>query len=234
MFKDKARFTTMLLLFCLLLGYTARADDDDDDDDDGGQIRTSKPFETTIGAVGPVGPQGAQGKLGDQGPQGKIGPGGAQGPQGKQGSPGIGFPGPQGPHADFKGEFMLGDKRYCYESLSRVWVTTIKKATVVPAAANLLQQQQRFHTFQEEYNRERPHEALAMKYPAEVYIPSRRPYRGIGRMEYPLHDRTVTVTSCGRICMKAMKINLSRALAGQDVGIKEVNEKIWLVSLYAI
>ena len=107
---------------------------------------------------------------------------------------------------------------------------TLKKATVVPAAANLLQQQERFHAFQAEYNRERPHEALGMKCPAEVYLPSRRPYRGIGRMEYPLHDRTVTVTHCGRICMKAKKINFCRALAGQDVGIKEVSEKIWLVS----
>ena len=69
-----------------------------------------------------------------------------------------------------------------------------------------------------------------MKYPAEVYTPAPRPYRGIGRVEYPMHDRTVTVTSCGRICMKGKKINLSTVFAGQDVGIKEVKGKIWLVS----
>ena len=107
---------------------------------------------------------------------------------------------------------------------------TLKQATVAPAASNLLQQQERFNAFQTEYNRERPHEALAMKYPAEVYTSSTRPYRGIGCKEYPLHDRTVTVTSCGRICMKGKKINFSRALAGQNVGIREVNDKIWLVS----
>jgi len=107
---------------------------------------------------------------------------------------------------------------------------TLKKATVVPAANNLLQQQERFNAFQTEYNTERPHEALGMKFPAEVYTPAPRPYRGIGRVEYPMHDRTVTVTSCGRICMKGKKINLSTVFAGQDVGIKEVKEKIWLVS----
>ena len=45
-----------------------------------------------------------------------------------------------------------------------------------------------------------------------------------------MHDRTVTVTSCGRICMKGKKINFSTVFAGQDVGIKEVKEKLWLVS----
>ena len=43
-------------------------------------------------------------------------------------------------------------------------------------------------------------------------------------------DRTITVTRCGRICMGALKINLSQAFAGQKVGVKQVEEKIWLVS----
>jgi hypothetical protein len=30
--------------------------------------------------------------------------------------------------------------------------------------------------------------ALAMKVPAEVYAPSPRPYRGLGDVDYPLHD----------------------------------------------
>jgi putative transposase len=46
----------------------------------------------------------------------------------------------------------------------------------------------------------------------------------------PFHDRTITVTNCGRICLGGRKINLSHVFAGQNVGIKEVAEKIWLVS----
>jgi len=42
--------------------------------------------------------------------------------------------------------------------------------------------------------------------------------------------RTLMVTSCGRICIGRRKINLSRVFAGQKVGIKEVSEKIWLVT----
>ena len=38
------------------------------------------------------------------------------------------------------------------------------------------------------------------------------------------------VTSCGRICMHKKKINLSTVMAGQRVGIKEVDDGIWLVS----
>jgi putative transposase len=80
------------------------------------------------------------------------------------------------------------------------------------------------------YNHQRPHQALDMKYPAELYLPSPRPYRGLADPEYPFHDRTITVTQCGRICFGRRKINLSTVFAGQNVGIKEVSDRIWLVS----
>ncbi len=69
-----------------------------------------------------------------------------------------------------------------------------------------------------------------MKVPAEIYRPAARIYQGIGELDYPFHDRDVTVTSCGRICMHRKKINLSIVLAGQKLGIKEVDDGIWLVS----
>src|SRR6266853_606508 len=62
-----------------------------------------------------------------------------------------------------------------------------------------------------------------------VYKPSKRPYRDIGELSYPFHDRTALVT-CGRICIYKKKNNLSTSLAGQAVGIKEVDDGIWLVS----
>jgi len=75
-----------------------------------------------------------------------------------------------------------------------------------------------------------PHEALNMRYPAELYSPSPRPYNGLSGLEYPFRDRTITVTRCGTICMGPLKTNLSQAFAGQRVGAKQVEEKIWLVS----
>jgi putative transposase len=69
-----------------------------------------------------------------------------------------------------------------------------------------------------------------MRCPAELYRPSPRTYSGLPDIEYPFHDRTITVTRCGRICMGPLKINLSQAFAGQRVGVKQVEDKIWLVT----
>ena len=77
------------------------------------------------------------------------------------------------------------------------------------------------------YNRDRPHQALGMKYPAELYRPSPRVYRGLSELDYPFHDRTVTHRG---ICLGKRKINLSTVFAGQNVGVKEVSDKIWLVT----
>jgi transposase InsO family protein len=107
---------------------------------------------------------------------------------------------------------------------------TLKQETTRPPGANSLQQQDRFDAFLSEFNKERPHEALAMKCPAEFYSPSSRAYEGLPEVDYPFHDRDVLVTACGRICMHRKKINISTVLAGQKLGIKEVDEGIWLVS----
>src|SRR6266849_2653678 len=56
---------------------------------------------------------------------------------------------------------------------------TLKQETTKPAAANVLQQQARFDTFIERFNRERPHQALDMKVPADLYARSTRVYRGL-------------------------------------------------------
>jgi hypothetical protein len=107
---------------------------------------------------------------------------------------------------------------------------TLKKEATRPAGRNFLQQQSKFDRFQQCYNFERPHQALDMKYPAELYSASPRPYQGLSELTYPLHDRTVMVTNCGRICIGRRKVNLSQVFAGQNVGIKEISEKIWLVT----
>ena len=95
---------------------------------------------------------------------------------------------------------------------------------------NFLQQQAKFDDFVECYNHERLHQARNMQYPTELYHRSPRPYRGISELQYPFHDRTITITQCGRICVGRRKISLSTVFAGQNVGIKEVSDKIWLVS----
>jgi putative transposase len=107
---------------------------------------------------------------------------------------------------------------------------TLKKEATRPAAANVLQQQARFDAFIACYNQERPHQALGMKVPADLYARSPRVYHGLDELTYPFHDSTFTVTYCGRICFKGRKVNLSQVFAGQNVGVTQVGERIWLVT----
>lgn len=107
---------------------------------------------------------------------------------------------------------------------------TLKREATKPASPNFLQQQKRFDAFLTRYNDERPHHALDMRVPPDDYRPSPRPYRGLGELEYPLHDWTAIVTTCGRICYEERKVNLSTVFAGQKVGVAQVSEHIWLVS----
>jgi len=107
---------------------------------------------------------------------------------------------------------------------------TLKKEATKPASFNFLQQQERFETFVEVYNNERPHQALGGAYPGDLFTPSARVYEPPAEPDYPFHDRAVRVTRCGRICIGKRKINLSTVFAGQTLGIRQVDDQIWLVT----
>src|SRR5205809_947199 len=139
--------------------------------------------------------------------------------------------------ADYKGEFMLGIRReriapgqpHQNGRHERMHLTLKTEATK-PAESNVLQQQARFDAFVERYNQERPHQALGMQVPAAVYTRSPRVYRGLEELTYPYHDATITVTHCGRLCFRGRKVNLSQVFAGQNVGVTQVSERLWLVT----
>lgn len=52
-----------------------------------------------------------------------------------------------------------------------------------------------------EFNEERHHQALDMRSPAELYMPSVRAYDGLPQVDCHFHDRYALVTACRRICM---------------------------------
>jgi transposase InsO family protein len=108
---------------------------------------------------------------------------------------------------------------------------TLKQDTTRPAAANMLAQQERFDRFRTEFNRERPHEALGQLPPGRFYKPSDRRYPDtLAPLSYPLHDRSYLVRSKGMLRMRSQVLYLSAALAGERIGLREVDVGRWIVS----
>ena len=72
-----------------------------------------------------------------------------------------------------------------------------------------------------EFNEERPHEALGMRRTAEVYEKSPRRYEGTPEsLTYPDGYCQRKVQEGGAICIEGVRIRISRALAGWNVGLK--------------
>ena len=106
----------------------------------------------------------------------------------------------------------------------------LKAGTARPPAPSLRAQQRRFDRFCQEYNEERPHEALGDRVPAQYYTPSPRPCpRRLPPCEYPGHWEARRVQPNGCISWTPRPIFLSRALAGQTVALEEVDDGIWTV-----
>lgn len=117
---------------------------------------------------------------------------------------------------------------------------TLKAETTRPAGSNLLQQQERFDRFVDEYNRERPHEALGQRTPDALHTNSSRPFVDpLVTPTYPLHDATLRVSSCGHIRLpgasrRTPHVYLSTALAGELVGLREVDDNLALMTFLAM
>ncbi len=111
----------------------------------------------------------------------------------------------------------------------RVHLTRKQEATR-PAAFNFLQQQDRFERCTAACNHQRPRQGPGGACPSDVYTPSARVYEPPPEPENPDHDHSVRATRCGRLCIGQRKINLSQVFACQTVGIREIEDRIWLVS----
>lgn len=109
---------------------------------------------------------------------------------------------------------------------------TLKQDTTRPPAANSLAQQQRFDVFTKVFNQERPHEAIDMKTPSELYQVSKRKLpESLPIPDYPLHDRTLRVSNSGHLYLRSMgHAYLGSAFAQQQVGLREIEDGTWLVT----
>ncbi|MGF1530764.1 MAG: integrase core domain-containing protein [Puniceicoccaceae bacterium] len=97
----------------------------------------------------------------------------------------------------------------------------LKTEVTRPPSLNLAAQQKRFDRWRHEYNHERPHEALDMLRPAEIYRPSARRLGEKDKMRYPEGFEVKAVSGSGHISHRGSNFYLSEVYAGCRVGLFE-------------
>lgn len=117
----------------------------------------------------------------------------------------------------------------CHERMHR----TLGEATMDPPAHSMRQQQKRFDRFRQEYNHERPHEALGQQFPGAMYQCSSRPYPP--RTPQPEYGRRWVlrqVSPRGQVRWNGERLFLSHALAGKQIAFEPVAEGRWRLWYY--
>ena len=109
---------------------------------------------------------------------------------------------------------------------------TLKQETAKPPRASMRAQQYAFDTFTEEFNFQRPHEAIGQKPPSTVYFPSRRRFpENLPEFEYSMKHQIRRVIEGGRIRWKGGLIYIGDQFSGEPLGLKRANEDTWEVWL---
>ena len=107
---------------------------------------------------------------------------------------------------------------------------TLKAEATKPPAGNLQAQQRKFNRFREEFNNERPHEALDQQTPGSIYQPSPREMPNkLPPLEYPDRFEVRYVSANGGIRWNKGWINVSITCVGEYVGLEEIDEGVWNV-----
>jgi putative transposase len=107
---------------------------------------------------------------------------------------------------------------------------TLKAETTRPPARTRRAQQLKFDHFREEFNCQRPHEALDMRTPATCYAPSPRPMpHKLPPLEYPDRFEVRYVSANGGIRWHHQWVNVSHVCVGAYVGLEEIDDGVWNV-----
>jgi transposase InsO family protein len=100
----------------------------------------------------------------------------------------------------------------------------LKAEATKPPSRNLAAQQKRFERWRHTYNNERPHEALDMLRPAEIYHASARRLGETDKMTYPEGYEIKRVSRSGHFAYRGEAFYMSEIFAGSRVGLFE-NER---------
>jgi len=107
---------------------------------------------------------------------------------------------------------------------------TLKAETARPPASSMRAQQARFDRFQNEYNNERPHEALGQETPASHFRAALRAFpNALPELEYPDHFELCRTYPNGIISWRGTQWYLSGCLQNELVGLEELDDGRWRV-----
>ena len=107
---------------------------------------------------------------------------------------------------------------------------TLKAETSRPPSATPAEQQARFDRFRNDFNDNRPHEALGLVPPTTRYHPSPRPYPSTIMEPWYNADHAVRrVRTNGEIRWGGDFVFLSEALVGEPVGVAETQSGDWII-----
>ena len=104
--------------------------------------------------------------------------------------------------------------------------STLKQATLAPPERTPRRQQEACDRFQQEYNHERPHEALADQTPASCYAPSCRPMpRQVPELEYGDDVLVRRISQQGSLKMQGERTFISEIFAHEWMGLRALDER---------
>jgi transposase InsO family protein len=105
---------------------------------------------------------------------------------------------------------------------------TLQQETAAPPAASRAAQQRLFQSFQEIYNRQRPHQALQYETPQDRYQPSPRAFPSrLPEPEFPSGAMLRRVAVHGDLKWRGERVFVSEVLAHEPVGLRRADDRYW-------
>ena len=107
---------------------------------------------------------------------------------------------------------------------------TLKAETAKPPSVNRREQQKAFDRFRQQFNQERPQEALEQKTPASCYQSSPRVYPDDAATGIRQPHEAQAGLPRWKLLWKGTQIFISKCLSGEFIGMEPLDDRYWKVN----
>lgn len=109
----------------------------------------------------------------------------------------------------------------------------LKREATRPSSQGMRSQQKRFDEFRTRFNEQRPHEALEMKFPVELFDGTKRSFPAKQPTpNYPESFEKRKIDGNGFFKWNSQPVFLSSAFIGHTLGFEAIDEGLWAVSFH--